>query len=362
MKILVTGGGTGGHIYPALSLINEIKNKQKDAEFLYVGTTKGLESRIVPSKGIPFETIEIQGLKRSLSFENVRTFYLFMKSLSEAKKIIKKFQPDIVLGTGGYVCAPMVYKASKMGIPTMIHEQNSVPGITNKFLSKYVDKVCVCFPEAESYFPKEKVVLTGNPRAQEVAGVLPSNILADYGLDPEKPTVLIFGGSRGAQTIHRTFIEAYDSFKGKDYQVLYGAGKVYYQDLMEKLADREQLDNVSIQEYIEEMEKVLVNVDLIVGRAGATSLSEITALGIPSILIPSPNVTNNHQTKNAQSLVDTHAAILIRDTELTGEILVETVDQIMQDQEKRLQMKEASKAQGMPHAADDIYRLMEETL
>lgn len=358
MKILVTGGGTGGHIYPALSLINEIKNKQKDVEFLYVGTNKGLESQIVPSKGIPFETIEIQGLKRSLSFDNIKTFYLFMKSLSEAKKIIQNFQPDIVLGTGGYVCAPMVYKASKMGIPTIIHEQNSVPGVTNKFLSKYVDKVCVCFPEAQSYFPKGKVEMTGNPRAQEVASIAPSDILTKYQLDPKKPTVLIFGGSRGAQTIHRAFIEGYELFKGKDYQVLYGSGKIYYEELMEKLADKETLPNVSVQEYISEMEQVLINIDLIVGRAGATSLAEITSLGIPAILIPSPNVTNDHQTKNAQSLVDHHAAELIKDSELTGVNLVDAIDKIMQDDALRVKMKEASKAQGMPHAADDIYRIM----
>lgn len=358
MKILVTGGGTGGHIYPALSLINEIRNKQKDVEFLYIGTSKGLESQIVPSKGIPFETIEIQGLKRSLSFDNVKTFYLFMKSLSEAKKIIKKFQPDIVLGTGGYVCAPMVYKASKMGIPTIIHEQNSVPGVTNKFLAKYVDKVCVCFPEAKSYFPQEKVVMTGNPRAQEVANVSPSDILNRYGLDPTKPTVLIFGGSRGAQTINQAFIEAYEKFQGKDYQVLYGSGKIYYPGLMDELSSKPSLPNVSIQEYIDEMEKVLVNIDLIVGRAGATSLAEITALGIPSILIPSPNVTNDHQTKNAQSLVDSHAAKLIKDDEFTGTSLVDMIDKIMLDDSLRNQMKNSSKSQGMPHAADDIYHLM----
>ncbi|KEF38615.1 UDP-N-acetylglucosamine:LPS N-acetylglucosamine transferase [Schinkia azotoformans MEV2011] len=199
MRILVSGGGTGGHIYPAIAFIKEIKKHQPDAEFLYIGTEKGLEKSIVERENIPFKSIEITGFKRKLSFENIKTIMRFLKGTSLSKKYIKEFKPDIVLGTGGYVCGPVVYAAAKLNIPTIIHEQNSVPGLTNKFLSKYVDKVALCFEEAGQYFPKEKTILTGNPRASEVIGNDGNIGKRSVGLDPTKKVVLIVGGSRGAK-------------------------------------------------------------------------------------------------------------------------------------------------------------------
>lgn len=361
MKVLVSGGGTGGHIYPAVSLVKHIQQKHPHAEFLYVGTKKGLESKIVPDQGIPFKTIEIQGFKRSLSLSNFKTVYLFLKSISEAKKIIKEFQPDVVIGTGGYVCGSVVYAAHKLKIPTIIHEQNSVAGMTNKFLAKYVDKIGICFSDVASDFPSEKVVMVGNPRAQEVAGIQKSTILKEFDLDPELPTVLIFGGSRGALAINEAVVASLSTFQEKPYQVLYASGDIYFEDVTKVWKEIEQnSQNVKVVPYIKNMENVLGNVDLVVGRAGATSLAEITSIGLPSVLIPSPNVTNDHQTKNAQSLVDKNAAVMVKNSELNETTLVSAVDDLMLNSDKRTKMAEASKKEGIQDATDRLYALMME--
>ncbi|MGM0123697.1 undecaprenyldiphospho-muramoylpentapeptide beta-N-acetylglucosaminyltransferase [Enterococcus sp. AZ194] len=361
MKILVTGGGTGGHIYPALAFVNYVKSVEPDAEFMYVGAKRGLENKIVPKQGIPFETIEIQGFKRSFSPANLKTVHLFIKSVFTAKKILKDFQPDVVIGTGGYVSGAVVYAAAKMKIPTIVHEQNSVPGITNKFLSKYVTRVATSFSGVESYFPKEKVTLVGNPRAQEVVTVERSPILSNYQLDPNKKTVLIFGGSQGALKINTAFVEAMADFATKDYQVLYASGERYYPAVSEKSSQLQAL-NISVQPYIHDMAEVMVNSTLLVGRAGATSIAEFTALGLPAILIPSPYVTNDHQTKNAQSLVNVGAVEMIADAELTGEKLVAVVDSIMNDETKQKAMAQASKKEGIPDAAKRLYNMVKEII
>ena len=361
MKVLVSGGGTGGHIYPAVSLVKHIQKKHPDAEFLYIGTKKGLESKIVPDQGIPFETIEIQGFKRSLSLSNFKTVYLFLNSISEAKKIIRKFQPDVVIGTGGYVCGSVVYAAHKLKIPTIIHEQNSVAGMTNKFLSRYVDKIGICFSDVAKDFPSQKVVMVGNPRAQEVAGIQKSDILKEFDLDLEQPTVLIFGGSRGAKAINDAVLTSLETFQEKPYQILYASGDIYFEEINRKWQEiKNTSQNVKVVPYIKNMENVLGNIDLVVGRAGATSLAEITSIGLPAILIPSPNVTNDHQTKNAQSLVDKNAAIIVKNSELNQETLVTAIDDLMLDEEKRTAMAVASKKKGIQDATDRLYRLMME--
>ncbi|MGC6767206.1 undecaprenyldiphospho-muramoylpentapeptide beta-N-acetylglucosaminyltransferase [Enterococcus sp. LJL128] len=361
MKILVTGGGTGGHIYPALAFIKYVQEVEPTAEFMYVGTDNGLESKIVPPYGIPFNTIKIQGFRRSLSPQNFKTVYLFLSSIGKAKKIIRSFQPDIVIGTGGYVSGSVVAAAKQLKIPTIVHEQNSVPGVTNKFLSRFASKVAICFPDVADYFPSDKVVLTGNPRAQEVADTKRSDVLTEYGLSPNKPTVVIFGGSRGALKINQAFVEALPFFEEKNYQVLYASGDRYYEELQEKLnLSKRKLKNVSIQPYIDKMAEVMGNIQLIVGRAGATSIAEITALGLPAILIPSPYVTNDHQTKNAQSLVKAGAAKMIRDEELTGATLVAAVDRILLDESVHKKMAEASQKEGIPDAGKRLYDVVKE--
>ena len=355
MKVLISGGGTGGHIYPALALVRYIQSVEPNSEFLYVGTEKGLESKIVRNEGIPFSSIEIQGFKRSLSFENIKTVSLFFKAIKRAKQLIKEFQPDVVIGTGGYVCGAVVYAAAKLNIPTLIHEQNSVAGVTNKFLAHYVDKVAICFEDVASTFPKDKVVLTGNPRAQEIASLKKKvGILSEYQLNENEPCVLIFGGSRGALTINRAFVEALPQLNERDYQVLYVSGQYYYDEIEKELSGKVG-DNISIQPYINNMPDVLLWMEAVVARAGATTLAELTALCLPSILIPSPNVTNDHQTKNAMSLVNHQAAQMIKDDELTGETLVKHLDELMLNHSLRKEMSLNSKEQGMPDASKRIY-------
>lgn len=357
---MISGGGTGGHIYPALALVREIQQKTKDAEFLYIGTTKGLESSIVPREKIPFRSIHITGFKRKLSFENVKTIFRFLKGTSDSKKILKEFKPDIVIGTGGYVCGPVVYAASKLGVPTIIHEQNSVPGLTNKFLSRYVDKIAVCFEEAKEYFPKEKVVFTGNPRASEVVGKDGIQGRLSAGLSATMPTVLIFGGSRGARPINEAVVQSLSDFAEKPYQVLYITGEAHFDQVRKEAELIGDPGNVVIKPFIHNMPEVLSGVDLVVSRAGATTLAELTSLGIPSILIPSPYVTNNHQEKNARSLSDRGAALLLLEKELTGKSLVGHIDEILLDKEKQKQMQKEAKKMGVPDSAERLFRLMKQ--
>lgn len=362
MRLLVSGGGTGGHIYPALALINEVKQKDPTSEILYVGTNKGLESRIVPKAGINFKTIRIQGFKRSLSLENFKTIYLFLKSVLDSRKIIKAFKPDIVVGTGGYVCGSVVFAASQMGIPTVIHEQNSVAGVTNKFLSHFVDKIAICFDDVRSDFPKKKIIFTGNPRAQQVAHIKRQNRLKDYGLSDDCPTVLIFGGSRGAEGINESVLDAAIHFKGQPYQVLFVTGQVHYDKIVSQAKSKNIPKNVVIKPYISNMPEILPEIDLIVGRAGATSLAEITALGIPSILIPSPYVTANHQTKNALSLVNRNAAVMIPESQLSGQKLSDEVNRLMNDFSKRKQMAINASKVGVRDATDRLFNVLKDLI
>jgi UDP-N-acetylglucosamine--N-acetylmuramyl-(pentapeptide) pyrophosphoryl-undecaprenol N-acetylglucosamine transferase len=352
MKIMVSGGGTGGHIYPALALINEIKKNRQDAEFLYIGTENGLESKIVPAAGIPFRSIEISGFKRKISLDNAKTIIRFIKGVSDSKSYIKEFKPDVVIGTGGYVCGPVVYAASKLKIPTIIHEQNSLPGITNKFLARYVDKVAICFEEAKAHFPADKTVLTGNPRASEVV-MKDLKKYNDPALVPGKKTVLIMGGSRGAKPINDAVIDMMDEMKEKDYQMIYVTGEVHYENVMKQIKSLPK--NVVIKPFIHNMPEVLIGIDLIVARSGATTLAEITALGLPSILIPSPYVTANHQEKNARALSDHDAAALVLEKDLSSTALIKEMDAILLDQENLQKMKAASRQLGIPDAAKKLF-------
>ena len=365
MKIIVSGGGTGGHIYPALSFINYLKTVEPDVSVLYIGTQKGLESKIVPENGIDFQTIDIQGFKRSLSPENFKTVYKFLKSVSDAKKIIKAFQPDIVIGTGGYVAGPVIYAAAKLKIPTIVHEQNSIPGVTNKFLSRYATRVALAFQEAGSFFPSKKTVFTGNPRAQEVADLTDTrHVLSQYGLKTDKKTIVIFGGSRGALKINTAVVEALPELSKKDYQILYASGEIYYNDpeFSEIFETYNQKENIKIVPYINNMVEVLNDANLILSRAGATSLAEITALGLPSILVPSPYVTADHQTKNAEALENAGAAIMIKNAELTGISIVGAIDSLLLDDVTYRKMAENALREGVPDASDCLYQVLKDVL
>ena len=360
MRIIVSGGGTGGHIYPAMALIKRLKERDMIDEVLYVGTEKGLESKIVKNAGLNFKTIEIRGFKRKVTLENVKVVELFLSSIRKSKKIIKEFKPDIVVGTGGYVSSAIVYAAHTMHIPTVIHEQNTIAGVTNKFLAHFVDKIVIAFPEAiDQFSEKKKIIFAGNPRAQEVVNIQKNDRLKEFNLAADKPTVMIFGGSRGATPINDATIESMNNFLKADYQVLFVTGRVHYDGVVKKI-DSKYLNsaNISVLPYIDNMPEILPDINLIVGRSGATSIAEITALGIPSIFIPSPYVTHDHQTKNAMSVSKVGAAKLIPEAELTPEVLFSEVDAIMSNKKLQEEMSEKSKKIGVPDAADRLIKVL----
>ncbi|APU71608.1 undecaprenyldiphospho-muramoylpentapeptide beta-N-acetylglucosaminyltransferase [Companilactobacillus crustorum] len=360
MRIIVSGGGTGGHIYPAMALIKRLKERNLIEDVLYVGTEKGLESKIVKNAGLNFKTIEIQGFKRRLTLENAKTIKLFLSSIRKSRKIIKEFKPDVVIGTGGYVSSAIVYAAHTMHIPTVIHEQNTIAGVTNKFLAHFVDKIAIAFTEATDQFSeKKKIVFTGNPRAQEVIDIKKNDRLKEFDLVPDKDTVMIFGGSRGAKPINQATIDTMDKFVAANYQILFVTGRVHYDNVV-KLIDDKYLKsaNVSVLPYIDNMPEILPDIKLIVGRSGATSIAEITALGIPAIFIPSPYVTHDHQTKNAMSVAKVNAAKVIAESELTSEKLFNEINQIMSDETLQKSMSDNSKKIGVPDAADRLIKVL----
>ncbi|WP_461239685.1 undecaprenyldiphospho-muramoylpentapeptide beta-N-acetylglucosaminyltransferase [Paucilactobacillus sp. N302-9] len=362
MRLMVSGGGTGGHIYPALALIERLKQVEPNSEVLYVGTHRGLENKIVPAAHIELKTIQIQGFKRSLSLDNFKTLFLFLKSIKVAKKMIRDFKPDVVLGTGGYVSGSVLYAAAKMGIPTVIHEQNSVVGITNKFLSRYVDKIAISFDAAKNQFPEQKVVKTGNPRGQQVVNRKSDFSWQEFGLEDDRPTMLIFGGSQGAPKINSSVVEAIPEFNQRAYQIVFATGQKRFETVQAQLKDQSVNHNIVIKPYISNMPDILPKVSVIVGRAGATSIAELTALGIPSILIPSPYVTANHQVKNAQSLVNVHAAEMILEDDLSGQKLVTVADKMMQNEDLRREMSQNAKQVGIADASDELIELLKEAI
>lgn len=360
-RVVLSGGGTGGHIYPALALLKEMQLKYPNLECLYIGSAKGLESTIVTNAGLPFESVEIQGLKRSLSIENIKAVWLMLTSTYKAKQILKAYQPDVVIGTGGYVCAPVLRAATQLGIPTLIHEQNSVAGITNKYLGRYVDIIATCFEEVTKDFAKvaHKVRLTGNPRGQEVVQtpVVANYLEEQYGFCSDKPTVLVFGGSRGAPAINQAALAAIPAFANAAYQVIIATGQAHYETLQSELQDLP--NNVKVVPYIENMPTLLRAIQLVVCRSGATTLTELTALGLPSILIPSPYVTANHQEHNALALVNRHAACMIRESELDSAILVEKINELLLSPTILAEMATSARTLGITDASTRIIEAIE---
>ena len=355
MKVIITAGGTGGHIYPALAIINKIKEKEPDSEFLYIGTKDRMEADIVPKKNIPYLGIEAKGLNRKNIFKNVSVLKNTFKNIKELKKVIKDFNPDIVIGVAGYVTAPVIYAAKKLGYKTFIHEQNSIPGVSNKFLSRYANKIGISLEASREYFPKKKTFFTGNPRSEEVYNT--SYISKDklgLNLDSNKKLVLIVMGSLGSTTMNRKLKETLPLFKDKDYEVVFVTGKGYY----EEYKDVSVSNNVKVVAYLDNMPSVLKNTDLIVSRAGASSIAEITALGIPSILIPSPYVTHNHQYKNAKVLENAKASVIIEEEEFDSNKLVSNIDKILNDKELYLELKNNTSKLGVKDSATKIYEIL----
>ena len=355
MKVIVSAGGTGGHIYPALAIINKIKEKEPNSEILYIGTKDRMEATIIPEKNIPYLGIEIKGLNRKNPFKNISVIKKVFDNIKILKKEIKKFNPDIVIGVGGYVTAPVIYTAKKLGYKTFIHEQNSIPGLSNKFLVRYVDKIGVSLPDSIKYFKEDKTIFTGNPRSEEVyyTKELSKKDLG-LGLDNNKKLVLMVMGSQGSIIMNKKLKETLPLFKNKDYEVVFVTGKGYYDEYKKVKCS----SNVKIVPYLENMPQVLKKTDLIVSRAGASSISEITVLGLPSILIPSPHVTHNHQYKNAKSLEDREATVIIEEEKYDGSLLVSEIDRILNDKKVYETLSKNASSLGVRTSATKIYEIL----
>ena len=356
----MSGGGTGGHIYPALTLLRTIEEKIPNAEFLYVGTERGLESDIVPKENIPFRALNLAGgFERHFTLENFKRAANAILSIKKATAIIKEFAPNVVVGTGGYVCGPILLAASLEHIPTLIQEQNVVVGITNKILSKFVTKIAAGSKQALSKFPPEKTVYTGNPIRKSVLEGTRAEGLKTYGFVAEKPVVLISGGSRGARAINRAMIGVLAHAAENDsIQFLHVTGRGEYDDVINRLreagVDLSTCKHIRVEPYLYDMPRAMAMADLAVFRAGATGLAELTARGVPAILIPYPYAAENHQEFNARELVDAGAARMILNSELTSEGLDFLIYELLGDRELLQSMSEASRKLGRPQAAETI--------
>lgn len=369
MKILLAGGGTAGHINPALAIAGYIREKRPDTEFLFIGNKDGMEQRLVPQAGFKIESIIISGFKRSFSpknmLENVKTVKRTFSSSNKAKKIISEFKPDICIGTGGYVSGPVIRTAAKMGIPCIIHEQNAFPGVTNKMLAKSVKKVMLAVPDAKKYFEKADVVITGNPVRGEILTADKEKSRQELGLD-SRPVILSFGGSLGARKINEAVADLV-ARSGKDgrYQHIhaYGSYGEWFPSLVkDKGTDIEKCDNLDIRPYIDNMSVCMAAADLVICRAGAITLSEIQAMGKPAILIPSPNVAENHQYHNAMALVNRGAAQIIEESQLSGELLMKKADKMLIDPENLDKISENSKKMAIIDANERIYSVVKKVL
>ena len=367
MKVLLAGGGTAGHINPALAIAGYIKEQQPDAQFLFIGNKNGMEQRLVSQAGYPIESVVISGFRRGFTpkdiAENLRTVHRSFASRRRAKQIIRAFDPDICIGTGGYVSGPVILAAADLGYKTLIHEQNAYPGITNKMLAKRVDKVMLAIADAEKHFdPKARFVVTGNPIRPAILKTKHREAKRRLGLDDSRPIILSFGGSLGAKCINEAMAEliARSARDGRYYHIhAYGQQGTWMPDLLrEKGVDLKQCDNLDIRQYIDNMNDCLAACDLVVSRAGAITLSEIQSKGRPAVLIPSPFVTENHQYHNAMSMANKRAALVIEQKDLTGEKLIETVDSILTDPAVLDEFRHNAQAMAITDANERIYQVV----
>ncbi len=353
MKVLFAAGGTGGHINPAIAIAKEFRAHHEDCEILFIGTKRGLEGKLVPREGFDIKYIEAVGFKRKITLENVVVAYKAFTSMLHTRKIIKEFSPDIVIGCGGYTSGPVVMEAALKKIPTLIHEQNVFPGVSNKMLAPKVNTVCISFEEAEKYFTRSKhIVYTGNPVRPSLFTISKETARNNLKLD-SRPLITAVGGSLGAGTINEQ-MKAYISSAPADVQILWATGNREHEEIMATLG--ELPENVKVMPYIYNMEEVLAASDLVISRSGAITLTELCATGTPSILIPSPNVAENHQEINARALEDRGAAVVICERELEGDILKTTIDKLISDKEKLAQMGKNAKSMAKPDATELIYK------
>ena len=356
LKILVTGGGTGGHVFPAIAIADAIKKLQPDTEILFVGANGKMEMERVPKAGYAIEGLNIVGFQRSMSLQNLSFPIKLLKSLWRARNIVKRFKPDVVVGTGGYASGPVMRAAQRAGIPTLIQEQNSYAGVTNKILGRKAASVCVAYDHMEQFFPQDKIVFTGNPVRADIVNLEGKREegLKYYGLDPEKKTIVVIGGSLGARTLNnamRDNVEFFEKYDG--IQVIWQCGKFYEYEYT--AMETAKLPNVQCRAFIDRMDLLYAVADVVISRAGALSISELCLVGKPAVLVPSPNVAEDHQTKNALALVEKGAARLVRDAE-AGEKMLQDALLILESEALAFSLGESIRQLGRPNAAETIAR------
>ena len=355
LRVIISGGGTGGHIFPAVSIANAIKAMHPDAKILFVGALGRMEMQRVPAAGYEIKGLPIQGFDRKNLLKNVKVLYKIWKSQRMAKNIIKEFRPQVAVGVGGYASGPTLNKAASMDIPCLIQEQNSYAGVTNKLLSKKAAKICVAYEGMERFFPAEKILLTGNPVRQQLLETTQSKAeaLRSFGLDATKKTILIVGGSLGARTVNESVLKHIDAIRQSGVQFIWQTGKYYHAQITEQLAKEQKADNLVVTDFISDMGAAYKAADLVVSRAGAGSISEFCLLGKPVILVPSPNVAEDHQTKNALALVNKNAALYVKDVEAPSLLIPLAIDTV-QDDAKLKSLSENILKMALPASAEII--------
>ncbi|HLF52198.1 undecaprenyldiphospho-muramoylpentapeptide beta-N-acetylglucosaminyltransferase [Flavobacterium sp.] len=351
LKFILSGGGTGGHIYPAIAIANELKSRFPDAEFLFVGAKDKMEMQKVPQAGYKIIGLWIAGLQRRLTFDNTLFPIKLLSSLLKSRTIISDFKPDVVIGTGGFASGPLLQVAAIAGIPTVIQEQNSFPGITNKLLSKRANKICVAYENLERFFPKGKMILTGNPIRQDLIDIKSkrAEALKYFNLDANKKTLLVLGGSLGARRINQLIAKEILAFSAQNVQVIWQCGKLYFEEY-KHFSDNE---NIQVLSFIDRMDLVYAAADIVISRAGASSVSELCVVGKPVIFIPSPNVSEDHQTKNALAIVEKNGALMIKENELDTQFNI-VFNNLLSNENLQKELSENIKKLAKVNATKDI--------
>jgi UDP-N-acetylglucosamine--N-acetylmuramyl-(pentapeptide) pyrophosphoryl-undecaprenol N-acetylglucosamine transferase len=358
LKFILSGGGTGGHIYPAVAIANELKSRFPNAEFLFVGAKDKMEMQKVPQSGYKIEGLWIAGLQRKLTLQNAMFPFKLIDSLWKSRKIIKKFKPNVVIGTGGFASGPLLQMANVLHIPTVIQEQNSFPGITNKILSKKANKICVAYENLERFFPKEKMILTGNPVRQDLIDIesKKAEAIHYFNLDANKKTLLVLGGSLGARRVNQLIEKELKNFASLDIQIIWQCGKLYFDEYKKYNLDKLITHNsqlITVLAFIDRMDLVYAAADIVISRAGASSVSELCIVGKPVIFIPSPNVAEDHQTKNAKSIVDKKGALMLKESELDTQFSI-VFEAVLKDKGKQEQLSKNIKHLALPNATKQI--------
>ena len=360
LRIIISGGGTGGHIFPAISIANAIKQLEPTANILFVGALGRMEMQRVPDAGYDIKGLPVCGFDRKHLWKNIKVLYKLWQSRRLAKAIIKEFKPNAAVGVGGYASGPTLNQCASLGVPYLIQEQNSYAGVTNKLLAKRASKICVAYEGMDRFFPSDKIILTGNPVRQNILqnNISKADARKAFQLDPEKKTILIIGGSLGARTINESILQHLSDIRNSDVQFIWQTGKVYKEAIAKRLKGEEPLANLHVTDFISDMASAYAAADMVISRAGASSISEFCLLGMPVILVPSPNVAEDHQTKNALALVNKQAAVYVKDAE-APEKLINTALSIVNDESKLNELHQNILGMALKNSAE---RIAEEVL